>query len=90
MVQLQMPPRAELEGYGSMELDFSLSCAGNMDEDCSVWDRVVSALVQCEEPGQAAGRHQKSVTGRASTDTHHAAEPSPFLHPHLLDPRRPE
>jgi hypothetical protein len=38
----------------AQQLDFSLSCAGSMDRDCSVWDRIASVTVECR--GEAPGK----------------------------------
>ena len=45
-----------------MRLDFALGCAGNMDRDCSVWDRIISLSARCAaagvvyQPGIEVGR----------------------------------
>ena len=43
------PPKSLLKQFSTIELEFTLSCpAGNMDESCSVWDRIVSVSTSCE------------------------------------------
>ena len=44
---IRMPPRTLLQSFASMQLDFALSCAGNMDRDCSVWDRIATVTADC-------------------------------------------
>ena len=48
-----MPAQAQLQQFSYMELDFSLGCSGNMDRECSVWDRQVALYVDC---GAASGK----------------------------------
>lgn len=55
-VAVQMPPRTLLQSFASMQLDFSLSCAGNMDRDCQVWDRIVSVAADCGVGSFEVGR----------------------------------
>ena len=46
---LTLPPAALLRQFNTIELDFSLNCPdGNMDESCSVWDRIVSITAACD------------------------------------------
>ena len=46
---ITMPPSFLLSQFNTIELDFSLECpAGNMEEECSVWDRIVSVTAQCD------------------------------------------
>ena len=43
-----LPPKSLLSQFGAVELDFSLNCPiGNRDEECSVWDRIVSVTAAC-------------------------------------------
>jgi len=53
---IQMPDKASVKGFGALELDFGLSCAGDMDRDCSVWDRIVSLTVDCGAGANEFGR----------------------------------
>ena len=44
---VQMPPAALLDSFSTLEVDMRLSCAGNMDETCPVWDHTVALGVVC-------------------------------------------
>ena len=53
-----LPSEKQLGAFsmGKAQLDFSLECpSGNMDDSCSVWDRIVSVTAVCEgEPDSAS------------------------------------
>jgi|ERR1712216_812102 len=53
VVQVALPSKDTLQPFDAMMLDFALSCAGNMDRDCSVWDRIISLTADC-----GGGRHE--------------------------------
>jgi hypothetical protein len=43
-----MPARKVLDTYGKVQLDMSMGCPGERDQDCPEWDHVVQMYVCCE------------------------------------------
>ena len=56
VVNITMPPLAVLGQFSEMQLDFGLSCAGNMNRDCSVWDRIATVTADCGDGNFELGR----------------------------------
>lgn len=67
VAEIRMPPRSFMQSFDGMSLDFALSCAGNIDRDCMVWDRIISLSVQCDDSSDAfeLGRWITPFPGRS-------------------------
>ena len=52
---IALPPLETLHAHDTFELDFELSCPGDRDRDCPIWDHTVQLFVCCDDPsGHAA------------------------------------
>ena len=47
VVNVTLPPMAELIKYSNMELDMALGCPGTVDSQCPIWDHTVQLFVCC-------------------------------------------
>ena len=45
-----LPPLEALHAHDTFELDFTLSCPGDRDRDCPIWDHTVQLFVCCDDP----------------------------------------
>jgi len=73
---ITLPSTYLLRQFDSVTLDFSLLCPlGNMEEQCSVWDRIVSVTAECDEvPSFEIGRWINAFQRRG-----HWLTPTPLL-----------
>lgn len=58
-----IPSESVLRALGSMELDMTLDCVGDLDQDCSKWDHVVTLTAVCFGPSGATYRRLEEVGG---------------------------
>lgn len=47
---INLPQLKTLYAYDKFELDFQLSCPGDRDKDCPIWDHTVQLFVCCHDP----------------------------------------
>ena len=57
---VEMPAVSLLNSFAHMDIDMALTCKGNMDQDCPVWDHNIALGVVCAETAAEA-----TVTSRA-------------------------
>ena len=49
-----LPPLETLHAHDTFELDFELSCPGDRDRDCPIWDHTVQLFVCCDDASSRA------------------------------------